>query len=260
MNQEMKEHVRNSLKKGVRLDGRKLEEIRPLEIQSGFLSTAEGSAKVKCGETEVFAGVKMAVEKPFPDSPEDGVLMVNAEMLPISNPEFEAGPPSIDSIETSRVIDRGIRESKSVDTKKLCIKKGEESWAISIDVSPMNYDGNLIDIGGLAALAALKNARFPKRTEDGIDYHEKTDQKVDIQRQPIPVTVCKVGDQLIVDPTDEEERAVDARLTVTSVDKDHVCAMQKGGDTPLSQKEIDEMIDLALKKSEELRKKLNEVN
>ena len=260
MNQDIKEHIRNSLKQGVRLDGRKLDEIRPLSIETGFLSTAEGSAKVKMGDAEVIAGVKMAIESPFPDTPEDGVLMVNAELLPLSNPEFEAGPPSIDSIEISRVIDRGIRESKAVNTKALCIEKGEKVWSVSIDVAPINHDGNLLDIGGLAALAALKTARFPEVTKDGIDYHKLTDKKLDVLKFPIPVTVCKIGDSLIVDPTEEEEVAIDARLTVTSLDKDTVCAMQKGGSKSLTQKEIEDMIELALKKGDEVRKKLGEVN
>jgi exosome complex component RRP42 len=109
-------------------------------------------------------------------------------------------------------------------------EKGEKVWTVAIDVVPLNYDGNLIDMGGLAALAALKNARFPKINEDGtVDYHSKTDKTLELQKLPIPVTVCKIGDLLIVDPTDEEEKAVDARLTVTVLDDDKICALQKGG-------------------------------
>ncbi|MFT4283051.1 MAG: exosome complex protein Rrp42 [Candidatus Woesearchaeota archaeon] len=260
MNQEIKEHIRSSLKKGIRIDGRKLDEIRPISIETGFISTAEGSAKVKFGDAEVLAGVKMALEKPYPDTPDDGVLMVNAELLPMSNPDFESGPPSIKSIETSRVIDRGIRESKAVDTKKLCVTKGEKVWSIAIDVVPVNYDGNLIDMGGLAAIAALKTARFPTVLEDGtIDYHKPTTKKVELSKVPIPVTICKIGNLLVVDPTDEEEESIDARLTITSIDDEHICSLQKGGDHPLMQNEIDEMVELALKKASEIRKKLKEV-
>lgn len=261
MNQEIKEHIRNALKKGVRIDGRKLDELRPIEIQLGALSTAEGSSKVIFGDAEVIAGVKMALEKPYPDTPEDGVLMVNSELLPISSPDFEAGPPSIESIETSRVIDRGIRESKAFDTKKLCMEKGEKVWMIAIDVVPLNYDGNLIDMGGLAALAALKNARFPKVEEDGtVNYHERTDQKLELDKVPIPITISKIADLLIVDPTAEEEKAVDARLTVTVLEDEKICALQKGGDQPLTTQDTERMVELAIKTSKTLRKKLVEVN
>lgn len=261
MNQEIKEHIRNALKKGVRIDGRKLDELRPIEIQLGALSTAEGSSKVIFGDAEVIAGVKMALEKPYPDTPEDGVLMVNSELLPISSPDFEAGPPSIESIETSRVIDRGIRESKAFDTKKLCVEKGEKVWMIAIDVVPLNYDGNLIDMGGLAALAALKNARFPKVEKDGtVNYHERTNQKLELDKVPIPITISKIADLLIVDPTAEEEKAVDARLTVTVLEDEKICALQKGGDQPLTTQDIEKMVELAIQTSKTLRKKLVEVN
>ncbi|MFP4568238.1 MAG: exosome complex protein Rrp42 [Candidatus Woesearchaeota archaeon] len=261
MNTEVKEHIKNALKKGIRLDGRGLDELRPITIQTGFLSTAEGSAKIIFGDAEVIAGVKMAIEKPYPDTPEDGVLMVNSELLPLSSPDFESGPPSIESIETARVIDRGIRESKAFDTKTLCLEKGEKVWTVAIDVVPLNYDGNLIDMGGFAALAALKNARFPKLNEDQtVDYHEKTDKTLALQKQPIPVTVCKIGDMLLVDPTAEEEKAVDARLTVTVLDDEKICALQKGGNSALTMKDIEQMVELAIKTAKKLREKLNEVN
>jgi len=65
---------------------------------------------------------------------------------------------------------------------------------------------------------------------------------------------------LIVDPTDEEEKAVDARLTVTVLDDDKICALQKGGDSPLTMKDIEKMVDLAIKTSKVLRSKIVEVN
>lgn len=260
MNQEMKDHIRQSLKNGVRLDGRKLDEIRQLTIETDVVSTAEGSCRVKFGEAEVLAGVKMAMEKPYDDTPDSGVLMVNSELLPMSNPEFESGPPSIQSIETARVIDRGIRESGTLDTKGLCIIKGEKVWSVAIDIVPINYDGNLIDHGGFAAMAALKTARYPTLEKDGtVDYHKRTNDKLKLKEVPIPVTVCKIGDLLIVDPTADEEIVTDVRLTLTTLDDNTICAMQKGGDSPLTTEDIKKMVELAFKVSKELRKKFAEV-
>ncbi len=261
MNRNIREHVRNNLKKGIRPDGRKLHEIREIKVETGFLSTAEGSARIKFGDAEVIAGVKMALEKPYADTPEDGVLMVNSELLPLSNPDFESGPPSAASIETARVIDRGIRESKTLDTKSLCLVKGEKVWTIAIDIVPINYDGNLIDMGGLAALVALKTARFPVVKEDGtVEYHKRSDKKVTLRRLPIPVTICKVGDLLIVDPTDDEENTIDARLTITVLEDNKICALQKGGDGVLTIDDINKMVDLAIEISAEIRKKFVEAN
>ncbi len=259
MNEERKAHIIKGLESGVRLDGRKLDEFRKVSFEFGVSSTAEGSARLLVGDSEVIAGVKMGLGTPYPDTPEDGVLMVNCELTPMSSPDFESGPPSIDSIEISRVIDRGIRESHCFNTKSLCVTPNESVWMVQVDIIPINFDGNLISIGGLAALGALLDARYPKVGDDGkVDYHTSTDKRLGLERYPIPITVGKIGKHLIVDPTQEEEKVLDARLTVTVLEDDTICALQKGGDTPLSTEEIHKITELAIEKSRDLRKLLLE--
>jgi exosome complex component RRP42 len=257
MNNEMKNHLIKSLNEDIRIDKRKKSEWRDVEIETGIIKTAEGSARVKFGNSEVIAGIKLSVGEPYPDSPEEGALMVNTELLPLSDPEFETGPPRIDAIENARVIDRGIRESGAIDTKKLCIEKGEKVWIVSVDIAPINNDGNLIDIGGLAAVAALKDTKFPKLDKDNnVDYDEMSKKKLEIKETPIPVTVLKIGNNFIVDPKKDEEEFMDARLTVTFIKKGKMCAMQKGGDNALTEEDVIKMIDLAEEKYLELSKKL----
>src|SRR3990167_7617811 len=135
MYRELRSHIISLLNADTRLDGRKLTEYRtPIEVEYGVVKTAEGSARVKIGDTEVIAGVKMEVGEPYPDTPDEGTLIVGAELIPLSNPDFESGPPSIEAVELSRVVDRGLRESHAVDFGKLCIKKGEKVWTILLDI------------------------------------------------------------------------------------------------------------------------------
>ena len=254
MKDEQRQHLLEALNKNVRADGRKLLDYRDISITKGVSKTAEGSAQVKFGSTEVIAGVKMEIGTPFPDRPEEGAIMVNAELLPLSNPDFEPGPPGIDAIELSRVIDRGIRESKAIDLKKLSIKKGEKCWMIIIDICTINDDGNLIDASGLAALAALQDARFPKYENEELDYKTKTDKKVELLKAPLPVTVLKLGDNLLVDPDLMEQKSLDARLTVTfTEDNKTICALQKGGESPITAEEVGKMLDIAQEKAAYLR-------
>jgi exosome complex component RRP42 len=248
-----KEHILAALKKGVRLDGRAPDQFRPLTIKTGTIETAEGSAIVRCGDTEVIVGVKMAVGKPYSDRPNSGTLMVGAELLPMSNPLFEQGPPSTESIELARVIDKGIRESKSIDETALCITPGEQVWMVNVDLCPLNTDGNLIDVGALAAIAALKTTRLPKLENGTVDYKTKTDARLPVEGTPIPVTIVKIGDVLLVDPTNEEFAVADARLTIITEEDGTICALQKGGDSALSLQEVSDMIDLATLKAKELR-------
>lgn len=257
MHQELKRHIIGLLEANTRLDGRKLTEYRqPIEVELGVVKTAEGSARVKIGKTDVMVGVKMEVGEPYPDTPNEGTIIVGAELLPMSNPEFEPGPPGIQAIELARVVDRGIRESKAVDFKKLCITPGEKIWMLIIDICPLNDAGNLFDASSLAALAALKDARYPGFDGEKIDYKTKTDKKLQLEKLPIAVTVIKIGNNFIVDPDTEEEQVVDARLTVSSMEDGTLCALQKGGDSPLTEEEISKMLDIGIEKAKELRKYL----
>lgn len=255
MHKELKNHIIKLFSSNIRLDGRKFIEYRkPIKVDINITKTAEGSARVIIGKTEVIAGVKMEIMAPYPDTPNEGSIMVGAELLPLSNPEFELGPPGIQAVELARVVDRGIRESKCLDFKKLCVTEGEKAWMIVLDICPINDAGNLFDASALAAIAALKATRFPKFDGEKIDYKEKTDKPIELKDIPISVTVIKIGDKFIVDPDSEEEKVVDARLTVCSLSDGTLCAMQKGGDYPLTAEDIEKMVDIAVEKGKELRK------
>jgi len=156
---------------GRRVDGRGLEEYRPITVEAGIIESAQGSARVRVGGTEVVVGVKMDVGSPFADTPDRGVLTTNAELIPLASPTFESGPPDPAAIELARVIDRGIRESEMIDLQKLCIKHGEEVWINFVDIYVLDYDGNLFDACFLGAIAALRNAVVPAKEHDkGDDY------------------------------------------------------------------------------------------
>src|SRR3989339_21879 len=178
-----KETIVNLAKENKRLDQRSLVDYRqPIIIETDISWTAEGSVKVQIGKTVVMAGVKMSIEKPYNDTSDEGGIMVNAELLPLSSPEYEPGPPGSKAIELARVVDRGIREAKAIDMKKLCITPGEKAWFVTIDIVTINDAGNLFDAAGLAALAALKSATFPVVDEatHTIHYKEKT-------TKPLPI-------------------------------------------------------------------------
>ncbi|MEK6874131.1 MAG: exosome complex protein Rrp42 [Nanoarchaeota archaeon] len=258
MQTESKKHILHCLTKGTRYDGRKLDTLRPICVEYDTSNSAEGSATVTIGDTKVIVGVKLAVEKPFLDTPDTGNLMVNVELTPLSNPEFEPGPPGEIAVEIARVVDRGIRESHAINVHKLCIKEGEKVWSVMIDVCTLNAAGNLIDASALATLAALRNTVFPSYDENknAIDYGQKTKKKLPLEHEPIAITVWKIGDHFIVDPLIEEEKAADARLSITTIEDGNIASLQKGGETPLTIDEIDKMIGIALDKAKELRSAL----
>lgn len=252
-----RESVLAALRAGTRFDGRKLTEFRPVSVSVGVTRSAEGSARVRVGDTDLFVGVKMGLETPYPDTPNKGNLMVNAELRPLSNSKFELGPPGDEAVELARVVDRGIRESGAIDVHKLCVTEGELVWSVMIDVCTVNASGNLIDASALGALAALVDSRLPGRDGKVVDYEKKTSEKLPLKSFPVAITVCKIGEFFLVDLLPEEEVHVDARLTVTLTEKNHICALQKGGVAPLTSADIMYMVDVALKIAPELRKNVS---
>ena len=254
----IKQRIEKYLAEGKRFDGRTPEEFREVIIETGVSKHAEGSVRVKIGKTEVLVGVKMNVGEPYPDSPDSGNLMVTAELLPLSSPRFESGPPRFPSIELGRITDRGVRESKFIDLKKLCIKKGEKVWTVFIDIYSINDDGNLLDAAGIGAIVALKNAKIPKydAKEEKVLFGELSEESVPLSKEiPLPVTIYKIGDNLIIDPTKEEEDVSDTRITVGS-SEGVVFSMQKGNEKSLSMEEFNKVMDLVKKTEKERNLKI----
>jgi len=162
------QQIAQLMSKGKRLDGRGLNDYREIKVEMGVIEKAEGSSRVLLGKTEVLVGVKIGIGKPFPDTPNEGVLTVNVELVPLASPTFEPGPPKEDAIELARIVDRGIRESKAIDLGKLCLEPGKKVLVVFVDVYVLNYDGNLIDASAIATLGALLNAKmFKYEVEEG---------------------------------------------------------------------------------------------
>ena len=249
------ERIKQFLQEGKRFDGRKPEDFREIFIETGVSNKAEGSARVKIGNTEVIAGVKLDVTEPYADSADKGNLIVGAELLPLSSERFEYGPPKFSAIEIGRLTDRAIRESKFIQMEKLCIKQGEKVWAVYIDIYSLNDDGNLVDAAGIAAVAALKSAKMPKYDEEAgrVLYGELTDKKIPLAKEPpIVITAHKLGNRWLVDPTLEEEDVSEAKVTVGATPEGVISSIQKGEPKEMSIEEFEDVLDM----TEKVRKKV----
>ncbi len=246
------EYVHRLAKQGLRVDNRDAFEYRDIEVTPGYVTRSPGSALVKLGNTTVLAGISMDVGTPFQDTPNEGVIMTGAELVPLASPTFESGPPSEDAIELARVVDRGIRESKAIDLEKLVIEEGEKVWMVFIDLHILDYDGNLFDASALAAMAALMHTNVPKYEDEKVIRTESS-MKMPLRRVPVETTFAKIGDTLLLDPVLDEEKAADVRLTIATTDDGYICASQKGGSGALTVEEIEMIIDKSFEKGDFLR-------
>ena len=248
-----RDFMRSELKKGKRIDGRGFDEFRKITVMKNPIGTAEGSAFIALGNTKVLTGVKMTVDRPFSDTPDRGVLITNAELRPAASPTFESGPPRPESIEFSRVVDRGIRESNMIDLKKLCITAGEKVWVVFLDFHVLDYSGNLFDAGNFGAMVALSNTKVP-------EYEGTESYPIPINALPVSTTFAKIDSSIIADPGLEEETIADARLTIALDGEGNVRAMQKGGKGKFTFDEVMEIIKRATPKNQEIREMLKETS
>jgi exosome complex component RRP42 len=126
-------------------------------------------------------------------------------------------------------------------------------FIVFVDLHIINDHGNLIDASALAAIAALKNARIPK-VENGKIVREEFTGNLPVIFTPVVVSVCKVGNNFLIDPDLLEENVLDSRLVVGVRDDDKICAIQKQGSKPLKFSDVEKMLDIAIAKSKELRR------
>jgi exosome complex component RRP42 len=242
-------HILELASGGKRLDGRGPDEYRPTSVDPGFVVTADGSALARIGDTAVLCGIKLEPGKPFPDTPNAGVLTTNAELIPLSSPVFEPGPPQPGAIEVSRVVDRAIRAAETIDLTALCVTPGEKSWVCYVDMHVLDHGGNLIDTSLLSAVTALSHATVPAK-RFGI---RENDYPLDVAHLPIECTFVRLGEAIVVDPTFDEERAAQGRLTVATDETGRVVAMQKGLVGAFSPDDVTTVVERAFRHGDRMR-------
>ena len=255
-----KQQMWEAISKGKRLDGRNLDEIRPIEAEVNVIRKANGSSKVNLGNSEVVAGVKVETGRPFEGLENKGALILSAEILPTASPYIEPGPPDEETIELARVVDRGIRESEMIDLDKLVLVPGEIVYTIFVDCSIINADGNLFDATSYAVVSALISSKIPIfKVQDGKVLDSGDVQEPPLTTIPISITAARVGDTVILDPTAEEEACMDARITITTNSNSDFTAVQKGSTGAFTLEQLKKAAEAARIKGIEVRSKITEL-
>ena len=116
-----------------RADGRKYNELRPVEITTGFIKFAEGSVLIRCGDTVVLCNASVEERVPPHVAPGCGWVTAEYSMLPRANRErskrdISKLKLSPRSAEIQRLVGRSLRAA--VDLTKL----GEHTITVDCDV------------------------------------------------------------------------------------------------------------------------------
>ncbi|XP_020505793.1 exosome complex component RRP43 [Labrus bergylta] len=258
------EYHRSFLKENCRPDGRELSEFRTTTLNIGSISTADGSALVKLGNTTVICGIKAELANPTVEAPGKGYIVPNVDLPPLCSSRFRPGPPGEQAQAASQFIADVIESSDLIQTEDLCIDRGKLCWVLYCDLMCLDYDGNVLDACIIALLAALKNTQLPEVTVNAEtstpEVNLEKRRGLQIQRHPVGASFCVFDDSiLIVDPTSEEESLATAQLTVVTDEEDRLCTVHKPGGTSLSGEKLQECISRAATRQKEIQKLIDKV-
>ncbi|KAG9158129.1 hypothetical protein Leryth_000286 [Lithospermum erythrorhizon] len=287
MTKNEKKFIEIALQSDLRIDGRSPFDYRKLLIKFG---REDGSSEVQLGQTHVMGFVTSQLVQPFRDRPNEGTLAIYTEFSPMADPSFEVGRPGESAVELARIIDRGLRESRAVDTESLCVVAGKLVWAIRVDLHILDNGGNLVDAANIAALAALLTFRRPECSLGGEDGQEVVVHPPEV-REPLPlivhhlpiaVTFAFIGSEdavnfcvlkphthppkkekkkrkltlMVIDPTHLEEAVMGGRMTATLNMNGDVCAIQKAGGDGIMQSVIFQCLRIASVKAGDMTTKI----
>jgi len=132
-------------------------------------------------------------------------------------------------------------------------------WSISVNITLLNNDGNLIDTCYLAAIISLLHFKKPYANveeQSTVVLNEKKLQPLSIHHIPIAITFAFFNNSQIVimDPTKVEEEVMDGRLTFAINIYRDICLIHKPGSAGLSANLFDKLFDVSLIKVNQFTK------
>jgi exosome complex component RRP41 len=142
---------------GIRLDGRKWDELRPIKMQVGTLKNADGSAYIEFGKNKIMAAVygPKEVHPKHEVLPDRALVRARYHMAPFSVDERKNPAPSRREIEISKVIREALEPALVVEEYP--------RTAIQVFVEVLQSDGGSRVAGITAASLALADAGINMR-------------------------------------------------------------------------------------------------
>lgn len=142
---------------GLRLDGRRWNELRPLKIEVGILSNVDGSARIIQGRTHILVGVYGPRESfaKHINLPDRAMIRCRYRMAPFSVEERKSPAPSRREIELSKVIREALEPA--------VISEMYPRTTIDIFIEVLQSDGGTRCAGITGASLALADAGIPMR-------------------------------------------------------------------------------------------------
>jgi exosome complex component RRP41 len=208
-------------KKGLRLDGRKSDELRSIKIEVGALSNADGSAYIELGKNKILAAVygPKELHPKHLALPDRMFLRCRYHMAPFSVQERKSPAPSRREIELSKVIRESLEPSIFLEYYP--------RTGIDVFVEVLQADGSTRCASIIAASLAIADAGIPMRD------------------LVVACSAGKIDDTIVLDLMDTEDKMGTADVPVALMPNlNAITLLQMDG--ILTSEEFDKALNLAL--------------
>lgn len=220
--------------KGKRIDGRELDELRPIEMKTDVVNRANGSASVKFDKTQAIAAAygPRALFPRYMQESDTGILRCRYNMASFSVDDRKSPGPDRRSVELSKVTRLALEPALFL--------KGFPKATVDVYIEILQADGSTRVAGINAASIALASAGIPMK--DLI----------------VACSVGKIDGKLIVDLNGEEDNCSEADLAFAMMGNKHkITLLQMDG--AMTKEEIMQLLKMAEKSCEkiyEMQKKI----
>jgi exosome complex component RRP41 len=212
---------------GIRIDGRKIDELRPMKIEAGVLKSADGSAYVEIGKNKVLAAVYGPREchPRHMQNPAKAIVQCKYNMISFSVSDRKRPGPDRRSVEISKLISEAM--------EYVVFTENYPRTSIDVYIEVLQANAGTRCAGLVAAAVALADAGIP-------------------MKDLVPaVAVGKVNDQVVLDLNKEEDNYGQADLPIAMIPRTgEVLLMQMDGH--LTQAEFDKALEMGVKACQEI--------
>ncbi|WFD35692.1 hypothetical protein MCUN1_002553 [Malassezia cuniculi] len=189
-----------------RLDSRRLDQFRNIEIDAPASLQADGSARVRIGSTEILCGVKAEMDPQTPPrvTASDGSTSIAYSPWLPNTPRIKCAveySPAL--VQTHNTHDQGVLTASLTDLLSACfVQNGSHIgpfpasqfivlpnaryWLLHVDVYIMSWSGgNVLDTLFAAVFAALWRTRLPRTEVLAYEAPAATQDMVDADSDPL---------------------------------------------------------------------------
>jgi exosome complex component RRP41 len=204
---------------GIRIDGRKVDELRPIKIEAGVLKSADGSAYVEIGKNKVLAAVYGPREchPRHMQNPAKAIVQCKYNMISFSVSDRKRPGPDRRSVEISKIISEAL--------EYVVFTENFPRTSVDVYIEVLQANAGTRCAGLTAASVALADAGIP-------------------MKDLVPaIAVGKVNDQVVLDLNKEEDNFGQADVPMALLPRtNEVLLLQMDGH--MTRAEFDYALDL----------------